>query len=54
MFLYMKEIRIALEDKEHEKLLKQKGEFTWKQFLMNGDRDEREGKQNKSNKARDD
>lgn len=32
----MKEIRIALEDKEYKKLLKVKGEMTWKEFLFIG------------------
>ena len=32
----MKEIRIALEDAEHEALLKAKGEMTWKQALIRG------------------
>ena len=32
----MKEIRIALENKEYRELLKRKGQLTWKQFLMNG------------------
>jgi hypothetical protein len=29
----MKEIRIALEDLEYEKLMKAKGEMTWKQYM---------------------
>lgn len=33
----MKEIRIALEDKEYEKLKKDKEEFTWKEWLMRND-----------------
>lgn len=32
----MKEIRIALEDREHNALLKAKGKMTWKEFLMIG------------------
>jgi len=32
----MKEIRITLEEKEYLKVLKLKGEKTWKQFFMNG------------------
>jgi len=30
----MKQILISLEDAEHDKLMKVKGELTWKQFLM--------------------
>jgi len=33
----MKEIRIALEDKEYNILKKQKKELTWKQYLMRAD-----------------
>ena len=45
----MKEIRIALEDKEYRQLKKIKGKMTWKQFLFeNGERDERRDKNNKS------
>ena len=32
----MKEIRITLEDQEYEKVLKQKGEMTWKEYFMEG------------------
>jgi len=32
----MKEIRIALEDEEYNKIIKDKGELTWKQYLMRG------------------
>jgi len=30
----MKEIRIVLEDKEHEKLIKKKGKKSWKEYLL--------------------
>ena len=33
----MKELRIALEESEHEKLVKQKGNNTWKEWLMRVD-----------------
>jgi len=33
----MKEIRIALEDKEYNILKEQKKDLTWKQFLMRVD-----------------
>jgi len=33
----MKEIRVALEDKEYNNLMKQKKELTWKQYLMRVD-----------------
>lgn len=33
----MKEIRIALEDKEYKLLIKDKKELTWKQYLMRVD-----------------
>jgi hypothetical protein len=32
----MKEIRIALEDAEYNRLLAAKGKMTWKEFLMIG------------------
>jgi len=32
----MKEIRIALEEKEYKQLKKVKGEMTWKEYLMIG------------------
>ena len=33
----MKEIRVALEDKEYDKLMKDKKALTWKQYLMRVD-----------------
>ncbi len=30
----MKEVKILLEDEEHEKLMKKKGDLTWKEVLM--------------------
>jgi len=33
----MKELRIVLEESEHEKLVKQKGNNTWKEWLMRVD-----------------
>ena len=36
----MKEIRVILEDKEYEKLWKDKGEWTWKEWLMRNDLEE--------------
>jgi hypothetical protein len=32
----MKEIRIALEEQEYEKLMKAKGDMTWKQYMCKG------------------
>jgi len=32
----MKHIRLVLEDKEYEQLIKDKGNMTWKQYLMRG------------------
>jgi hypothetical protein len=29
----MKEIRVALEDQEYEKLMKLKGDMTWKEYM---------------------
>jgi len=33
----MKEIRVVLEEKEYDILIKQKKELTWKQYLMRVD-----------------
>jgi len=33
----MKEVRVALEEKEYTKLMDMKKELTWKQFLMRVD-----------------
>jgi hypothetical protein len=32
----MHEIRIILEDEEYEKILKQKGDQTWKEYFLKG------------------
>ena len=48
----MKEIRVALEDKEYKQLLKTKGKLTWKQFLISGGKNERD-KKNKTNIGKD-
>jgi hypothetical protein len=30
----MKDVRVTFEDKEHLKLLKAKGELTWRKFIL--------------------
>ena len=32
----MKEIRVPLDDKDYEKLVKAKGDRTWREFLLAG------------------